>query len=471
MARATGGRRVAALAAAVGVLAAALALAPPAPPRPPLPPNVIVVLTDDQTLASMTEAPVVMPWLHAQLADPAGGWLTFPDAVVSTPFCCPSRATILTGGYAWRTGVLDNSTGFRLDETQTVATWLHGAGYRTAMIGKYLNEYPWNRGPYVPPGWDRWLAKVNESEDTTYYDYPLVDQGRWRQAGSGPGDYVTDVLGRAALDFVRTAPTDQPYFLYFAPPAPHRPAIPAPMDVGELAGAPPAPPSDAIINDVTGKPGWVRALQPVDAARLAALQHKRVEARASLLAVDRYLRQLFDVLSWRGDLDRTVVVFLSDNGYEFGEHRWTGKQTPYEPSIRVPFAIRTPWTAGGTIDVPVSNADVAPTIAALAGITPPIPVDGESLASLLRGAPPTGAQAARAIPLGWPGTTGPPPWVAVRTAGAILIRWEDGTQELYDLVADPGELRNLAGDASHAALLTKFAAWLPPPLTAGSGEG
>jgi arylsulfatase A-like enzyme len=436
-----------------------------------LPPNVIVVLTDDQTVSSLAGEPPAMPWLGSQLSDPSKGWLSFTDAVVSTPFCCPSRATILTGGTAWRTGVVDNSTGYRLDETQTIATWLQGAGYRTAMIGKYLNEYPWDRGPYVPPGWDRWLAKTNESEATTYYDYPLVDEGRWRRAGSAPGDYVTDLLSHAALDFVRTTPADRPYFLYFAPPAPHRPATPSPVDSAVPADAAPAPPSEAVLNDVAGKPSWVRSLPPVDAEGLRALQAQRAQAQIALRPVDRFLEQLFDVLAWRGDLDRTVVVFLSDNGYAFGEHRWVGKLVPYEPSIRVPFAIRTPWASGATVHLTVSNADVAPTIAALAGVSPGIVVDGESLAPLLRGIPPGGALAARAIVLGWVGTSGPPPWVAVRTRAAILIRWAGGTEELYDLVHDPGELRNLAGDPAFSGLRDRMRTLLPPPLAPSSNGG
>ena len=102
-----------------------------------------------------------MPWLQSQIFDDAEGhWLWFPDAFLSTPLCCPSRASILTGQYAHNTGVLDNHQGENLDESNTLATWLQGGGYTTALFGKYLNEYPWDRGPYVPP----WLEPVRGEE-------------------------------------------------------------------------------------------------------------------------------------------------------------------------------------------------------------------------------------------------------------------------------------------------------------------
>lgn len=456
-------RAVAAALASALVLPLSAALAPVPLPPPSRPRNVILVVTDDQTVSSLAELPAAMPWLRAQLAAEGSGWWSFTDAVVSTPACCPSRATILTGRDAWGTGVVDNTTGERLDDTDTVATRLHAAGYRTGLIGKYLNGYPWARGPFVPPGWDRWLAKTNVAEATTYYDYALVDQGRWRQVGSGFGDHVVELLAREAVGFVRTAPLDRPFFLVFSPPAPHRPAIPAPQDLGVLDDPAPAPPSDRVLHDLTGKPAWLRALPPIDDAELRTLQRERVEERVALRSVDRALRDLTDTLAWRGDLDRTAIVFVSDNGYQFGEHGWVGKQTPYEPSIRVPLAIRLPGSAGGVIDVPVTNADLAPTVLEIAGLAAPADADGRSLLPLLRGEP-GGPPPDRSIALGWPGSPEVPPWVAVRRGGVILIRWDDGFVELYDLSSDPEQLRNLAGDASARALRRRLQERLPPSL-------
>ncbi|HEX6843815.1 MAG TPA: sulfatase-like hydrolase/transferase, partial [Actinomycetota bacterium] len=251
--------------AALAVAALATVTGPAAAGRATLPPNVILVVTDDQTVSSLEGAPVAMPWLRSQLATAGSGWWSFRDAVVSTPMCCPSRATILTGLDAWGTGVVDNTTGERLDDTDTIATRLQASGYRTGLIGKYLNGYPWDRGPFVPPGWDRWLAKTNRSEATTYYDYALVDQERWRSTGGGPADHVVELLTREALGFVRTAPRDRPFFLTFAPPAPHRPATPAPRDLGILASPPPPAPADDVLRGRDGKPGWLRALPTIDA--------------------------------------------------------------------------------------------------------------------------------------------------------------------------------------------------------------
>jgi N-acetylglucosamine-6-sulfatase len=452
-----------AVAGAVAALGASLALAPTSGWRPPERPNILLVLTDDQTIDTLPSAPPAMPWLQSQLADPASGWLWFPNAVVSTPLCCPSRATILTGRDDRHTGVTGNQNGENLNEADTLPVWLHDAGYRTGLVGKYLNEYPWGRGPYVPPGWDRWVGKTNDSPATTYYDYRLVDQGRWWQAGGVSGDYITDVLRDDALDFLYTAPASQPWFLMFTPPAPHEPWEPAPRHRALLDVAAPPPPSEALLNDVRGKPAWVRDLAPISPERLRTLQIDRVRERATLAAVDESVRALTDAIAARGELERTVIVFLSDNGYQFGEHRWQGKETPYEGSIRVPFAIRSPWLASATVPMLVGNLDVAPTIAELAGVSPPSPVDGVSLAPLVRGAS-SSIPVRPGIFLDWVGGEFVPPWSGVRTRHAVFVRSADGTDELFDLTADPDELVNLAADPAAAELRRRMAALLAHSL-------
>ena len=447
----TGRARTVVALVALAVLAAVAVFSSREPFVPPDRPNIILVLTDDQPADTLTSGSAGnpggrgdgMPWLRSQLDDPGTGWLGFSDAYVTTPLCCPSRATILTGRYARHHGVTSNGDGTDLDESDTLPVWLHDAGYRTALIGKYLNEYPWDRGPYVPPGWDRWLAKTNESLATTYYGYGLVDQGTYRRVGRRPADHVVDVLGQAALDFVRTAPRDAPWFLYFAPPAPHPPWEPLPRDEGSLPVPP--PPDEAVLNDVEGKPPWIRDLPSVDATRLAVLQEDRRRAAETLLGVDEYLEALVDAVAARGELDRTVVVFLSDNGYAFGEHRWEGKLVPYDPSIRIPFAVRSPWTGGGTVSGLVSNLDVAPTIAALAGVPASAAIDGISLADVIRG----GAGTAPPRPpllIEWAGGGGVPPWSGVVSAARTYVRWADTTEELYDRTTDPDQLVNLALD-------------------------
>jgi arylsulfatase A-like enzyme len=376
-----------------------------------------------------------MPWLRSQLGQP--GWTTYANAVASTPLCCPSRASMLTGRGAWRTGVRDNTTGWALDDADTLPVWLHAAGYRTAMIGKYLNGYPWDRGPFVPPGWDRWLAKTNASLATTYEGYVVVDQGVPREVGTAPQDYATDLLGAAALSFVRAAPPDRPWFLYVAPPAGHEPWTPAPRHAGVYAGVPIQTPTGDVVNDVAGKPAWLRAQPTIDADRRDALAGERVAQRESLLAADDLLRDLVALVAARGEADDTVIVVTSDNGYAFGEHRWVGKQVPYEPSLRIPLAIYAPGSVGGLDDDLASNLDIAPTIASIAGATPTLAFDGRDL---LGGLPPA------SIPIAWSGDGDVPPWMGVRTADHVYIRWWSGEEELYDLRSDPDQLRNLAED-------------------------
>lgn len=432
---------MAALSAVLLGLAAVVAVGSPRPADPR--PNVIVVVTDDQTVDSLSGDPPAMPWLRAQLADPSSGWLRFPQAIAATPMCCPSRASLLTGLVAEHHGVTSNEDGGDLDETDTLATWLHDAGYTTGLVGKYLNGYPWDRGPYVPPGWDRWFAKTNDALATTYLGYGVVDQGRWRRYGRSPADYVTDVLGREAVAFVRSAPPDRPWFLYMAPPAGHEPWTPAPRHEGSLAGGAFPAPSPAAMNDVDGLAPWIRALPAIDGANAAALRSDAVRARETLLSVDEWLAALWRSVAARGEQDRTVFVFVSDNGFQFGEHRWVGKQTPFEPSLRIPFIVRSPWVDGGVETDLVSTIDVAPTIAALAGLAPTAEVDGVDLSGLIRGIEVSLDRDAVAI--SWEGGDDVPAWSGFRTTDRTLVRWADGRRETYLLASDPEQLDPIVG--------------------------
>jgi arylsulfatase A-like enzyme len=437
-------RRLLVAGIAVAALIVAVVASPQRPPAiPDMRPNVLVVLTDDQTLDTLPTDPPAMPWLQAQLEDPAGHWLWFPNAVASTPLCCPSRATILTGQYDTRTLVRTNSGGQNLDDTNTLPVWLHEAGYHTGLVGKYLNFYPWGREPFIPPGWDRWFAKENADESTAYYDYDVVDQGTARHYGGMPQNYVTDVLGEQAVRFVQQAPADQPWFLYFTPNAPHLPWVPSPTYAGTFADVmPPIPPLN-VMNDVAGKPAYVANLPAkTEADRQAYIEADRHE-REMLRSVDDWFRQIVEAIAARGELDNTVIIFLTDNGYTLGLHRLDGKRYPYEPSIGVPFAIRTPWAPAGTVDSLVSNLDLAGTIAGLAGATPGRAQDGIDLGPALRG---ESLPHGRAVFLDWGGDEFVPPWQGIRTRRYLYVRNGDGFEELYLVDVDPDQLRNLAGD-------------------------
>jgi N-acetylglucosamine-6-sulfatase len=470
---ATSLRRTSGLAAALLALTAATAFPGRVPARADDPrPNVIVILTDDQTFDTLPSNPPAMPWLQARIADPGDHWTWFPNAFINTPLCCPSRATLLTGLYSHHTGVQDNGDGHLLDEDATLAVRLHEAGYRTGLVGKYLNRYPFGRGPYVPPGWDRWVAKGNRSADTTYYRYPLVDQGVPLTGGLAPASYATDLLAREAAAFVRTAPASQPYFLLFTPSAPHAPRTPAPRYATAFDGLTlPRPPSFAA-SDVEGKPPWIRDLPPIGPAAAAGLDEARIRERQTLLAVDDAVRAIVHEVAARGDLGRTVIFFLTDNGLEFGEHGLTAKSCPYVECVRTPFAVYVPGAPAGTDPTLVSNVDLAPTIASLAGLSP-VPTDGVNLAPLLSG---VGAAPSRpAVLTEYHGDSRVPAWEGVRTADLAYIRTGD-FEELYDLTgavgsADPFETQNRVDDPAYLAARTDLEELLRIMSTRPAGDG
>jgi N-acetylglucosamine-6-sulfatase len=414
-------------------------------------PNVIVVLTDDQRAGTLGS----MPWLGAQLARTDTGWTTFPNAFSNTPLCCPARASLLTGRYARHTGVLDNDDGERLDESSTLATWLREAGYRTGLVGKYLNRYPFGRPPYVPAGWDRFLAKENRTDGTVYRDFPAIDQG----SAVSVRRYATDWLAERAVAFVRTAPSTQPFFLLFAPSAPHPPWLPAERHVGARADLTVQEPPN-VAGALHGAPPWVGSLPvPAPTQRTAWLTSQR-RAAETMLAVDEALRAVVAALGDR--LDDTVIFVLSDNGYSFGEHRWEGKRCPYEACVRIPLAVYSSETSSVAREEVVSIVDLAPTIVELAGADPPTPMDGASFSRAIGSEPdPLSDERPDAAFLEWTGDERIPAWTAVRTADLKLIRYADGFEELYDLggrlgPADPWEMRNVARDPRYAAILERL---------------
>jgi N-acetylglucosamine-6-sulfatase len=455
-------RQVAAAILAVAVLAAAALRATPAPTAPDERLNIVVILTDDQSFDTFPSHPAALPWLQSQVEDPDGHWLWFTNAFIQTPLCCPSRATILSGRYSRHTHVRTNDDGARFDDTQTIATWLHGAGYFTGLIGKYLNRYPFGRGPYIPPGWDRWVVKRNTAAITTYANFGFVDQVGAMQTSDAPATYATDLFADRAVDFLRTAPSDRPFFLYFATSAPHPPWTPPLRHAGAFADVPIEMSPSVVERNVSDKPMWVQKLRQVDAtARAGFVEDRRLESE-TLLGVDDAIERIVDQLQASGELEHTVILFLTDNGFSFGQHRIRGKRCQYEECIRTPFAVRVPGAQAHDVTGLISNVDVAPTIADLAGVHPGQPVDGTSFAPALLGAP---WQAPAGVFLDWAGDREIPAWQGVRTEDFAYIESADGTVELYDLTgaiaaADPYQLQNRSGDPRYRATVRRLAQML-----------
>jgi len=414
------------------------------------PPDVVVIVTDDQRADTLWAMPVVQARL-------VGRGVRLDEGFVVNPICCPSRASILTGTYSHTTGVYRQSPPFGRFEwfrdASTLATWLDAAGYTTGLVGKYLDGYQHAAlTGYVPPGWDRWVAFVHAA----YHDYKLTVDGAIRAFGTAPEDHSTRVLAAEATAFVRAA--EGPLFLYFAPAAPHGPATPLAEDMDAFSDLPPWRPPSFDEVDVSDKPQWVRALPRLSASQRSAIDTMRQNQYRSLLALDRAVGEILTALRETGRLHDTLIVYTSDNGIAWGEHRWAKKEAPYEEVIRVPIVGR--WDAGGlaaasSSDELALNIDIAPTIVEATGIRAPR-MEGRSLLPVLRGQ----------VPADWrrdfliehlSGSNPVPTYCAVRSDRWLYVRYTDGEEELYDVRADPYELENLARDPSASGTVRSMA--------------
>jgi N-acetylglucosamine-6-sulfatase len=424
----------------LAVIAGCLALSGPAAAQQQ-PPNVVVIVTDDQRWDTTWAMPTVSQELIAK-------GVTFENAYVVNPLCCPSRASILTGTYSHTNGVWSNGGFKSFDDRSTVATWLDDAGYETALVGKYLNGY----GPrqseltYVPPGWDRWLAFFGRP---WYFDYALTDGSQLLNFGPGPveDEYSTDVLGSAAVEFVQSA--TPPFFLYFAPYAPHSRgflAQPAPRHVGAFSGSPYTRGASVNEADVSDKPGFIRRRSKYQIEDLTELRETQLE---SLLAVDDAVDALLQQLRSRGQLGNTLILFLSDNGHMWGEHRLVGKRAPYEESIRIPLVAR--WDALGeqarSERRMALNIDIASTIARAARVSAP-GHEGRNLLPLLRG---TDRRWRGRFTIEYFDRPIFRTYCGTRSEQWKYVQYDTGSEELYRLSVDPAELSNLAKEPQRRA--------------------
>jgi arylsulfatase A-like enzyme len=412
--------------------------------------NVVLILSDDER----SDGTTVMRNVQTLLADHG---VNFTDGHVTTSMCGPSRASILTGRYAHHTGVLDNFgphayPAFK-DEPNDLPVWMHDAGYQTALVGKYINGYTGVAGHHkIPPGWDDWQV-MDSIPMEAYYNYSINDNGHLVHYGNQPNDYSTTVLTHKAVNFIKGA--RHPFFLYFAPVAPHLPAIPDKRDQGKLENIAPIN-SPAFNQRNIGKEPWrFWHKDLLSAAAQLYINHVRIRQEESLLALDRSVRSVVTALKARHELNRTVIIYTSDNGFLWGEHRLGGKVWPYEESTHVPLIVRTPWTTTAQRNSqPALNIDLAPTIAALAGVKPGLPQDGRSLVPFLHGKPTPWRHAFLEEYLGKDllHKGGPPPYEAVQTRRNLYVEYQNGWRELYNLQQDPWEMNNVAGDPRNKAL-------------------
>jgi N-acetylglucosamine-6-sulfatase len=421
---------------------AGTAPAPSPTPTPP-PPNLVLVVTDDLDILATPELSRLGALLTSQ-------GLTFNRAFVTQPLCAPSRASIFTGRYAHNHGVIDNQAPFghvamRRSENATVATWLKGAGYRTSLVGKYINDYPEGaEDNFIPPGWDDWFGHLSAFEDGRYYNYWVNDNGTVMRYGDAPEDYSADVESRHAVEFIREAAgRPEPLFLYLGPEAPHVPATYTSRHGAEFrdAQAPRVPSFNEA--DTSDKPFEVRVVKPLSAAEIDDLDKFQQWRLRSMAAVEDMLDAVLAALAETGRLERTYVFFTSDNGLLMGQHRLGNrKRNLYEESIRVPLVVRGPGVAVGSLDALVLNIDLCPTLLDLAGVAIPDSVDGRSFAPFLRGAPPPSWRTDVLIENYGAGFA-----YALRTADWMYAELASGNFELYDMRNDPWQLENVYDDA------------------------
>lgn len=490
-------------------------------------PSFVFVLLDDASVLEMNHERA-MPETH-RLVRAKG--VSLSRFYISNAICCPSRVTFLTGRYSHNNGVLTNSRPpsgrggwdrFRSPgpEDRTLSVWLRNAGYRTALIGKYVNHYAREHADVtvVPPGYDHWASPIHQpgipgaepgefGSWTSVYSYGRAlaytryggieqrdDPFRVNLNGAvvtanPPGDtdiYGTDWYGARAIDFIDTVPAGTPFFLAFWPIAPHYPWFVPARHQAEFASArfPTSPNHNEA--DTTDKPSWLERNRDINPAIINHWWRGRL---GSLRAVDDAIRAIADRLAALGRLDDTYVIITSDNGFHMGQHRLdNGKNSAFEEDVHVPFWISGPGIAQGvSVDRLAVNTDLVPTVLELAGVAAPASndPDGRSLKAVIdddhRNDPATWRRSVllahydEAPEASFDGYLDIPDFRGLRSERYTFVEYLDGNGntiapedrfELYDNLRDPFQLDNLChgdptgcGDAARkAALLDRVAA-------------
>ncbi len=443
-----------------------LALALLAPAAAQAKPNIVFIMTDDQTVSSTS--------VQRNVSLIQGQGTTFTQTISSYPLCCPSRATYLSGQYSHNHGVIHNAGPFggytRFDNSNSLPLWLQGAGYRTMHVGRYLNGYGVQNPDIteVPPGWTDWVSAVGD-QVFNYERWQTNENGQIfnRPGPDNPSEHQTDFFGRRAAELIdQAAPSNQPFFLSLTFPAPHSgfpiepddpPLLPtpypAPRHRDAFAGTPlPRPPSFDEA-DVTTKPQIVADRPRLSPEWVAAIQENYQQELESLLSVDDAVGAVLNALERSGELDDTLLIYTSDNGFFHGEHRLPSEKIlPYEEAARIPLIMRGPGVPRGRkIGQLVSNIDWAPTIVDAADARAQRLMDGSSLFGVMKD---PRRESGREIVLeNGVGANGVPMFRALRNERYVWIDHKTtGEYELYDLRKDPYQLRNLEDLDSYAAI-------------------
>mgnify|MGYP002623028589 CR=1 FL=1 len=436
------------------------------------PRNIIFILSDDHRYDAMGF--MGHPFLETPNMDSiARNGVHLKNAFVTTSLCSPSRASILTGQYAHKHRVVDNNNPIPKG-TVFFSQYLKAAGYETAFFGK------WHMGGEKDdpqPGFDRWVSFRGQGHYLPAQAGLNVDGQRVPQKG-----YITDELTDYALDWLRSRRLEKPFMVYLSHKAVHGDFIPAERHKGRYKDKKFTPPKSMadVPENYEGKPMWLKnqrnSWHGVDFSyhgRLNDISEFYISYCESLLAVDESIGRVFDFLREKNLLDSTLVIYMGDNGFHFGEKGLIDKRVAYEESMRVPMIMQCPelFKGGTVVEQMVANLDIAPTVLEAAGLKTPAHMDGGSLLSLAQG---------KAVPWretllyeyywerNFPQT---PTMHALRTDNFKYIRYQGlwDIDELYDIKNDPDETKNLIFSPEHKELATKMNRQLFDVLAATEG--